>query len=89
MATLTISLPTQFITQINTEVKAQGATRSEFFRALLRKYFFKEIKFEPFIPRPLDEIKEGMLETGKYNKKFVNSVIKGLSRSSYYANKSA
>ena len=89
MATLTISLPSQFITRIDAEIKSQGATRSEFFRALLRKYFSNEIKFEPFTPRPLDEMRVGMLKTGKYNKKFVDSVIKGLSRSSFYANKSA
>ena len=89
MATLTISLPTQFIDQVNIEAKNQGATRSEFFRALLRKYFGNEIKFEVFTPRPLDEIRAGMLETGKYNKKFVDSVVKGLSKSSLYASKPA
>lgn len=89
MATLTISLPMQFITQVDTEAKAQGATRSEFFRALLRKYFTNDVQFEVFTPRPLGEIRSGMLKTGKYNKKFVSGVIKGLARSSHYASKSA
>lgn len=86
MATLTISLPIQFINQVNSEVKEQGATRSEFFRALLRKYFAREVQFEVFTPRPLGEIKRGMLKTGKYNQKFVDSVIAGLSDSSIYGN---
>lgn len=85
MATLTISLPTQFITQINAEVKNQGATRSEFFRGLLRKYFTKPIKFKPFVKMPLDQIEDGLRETGKYNEKFIKSVVKGFSESSYYA----
>ncbi|MBI5358255.1 hypothetical protein HZB69_01335 [Candidatus Amesbacteria bacterium] len=85
MATLTISLPTQFITQINTEVKAQGATRSEFFRALLRKYFTKSIEFKPFVKIPLGQIRDELKESGKYNDKFINSVVKGFSKSSYYA----
>lgn len=85
MATLTISLPTQFITQINTEVKAQGATRSEFFRALLRKYFTKQIEFKPFVKIPLDKIENELRENGRYNDKFIKSVVKGFSKSSYYA----
>ncbi len=85
MATLTISLPTQFITQINSEVKAQGATRSEFFRGLLRKYFTKQIEFKPFVKVPLNQIENGLRESGKYNEKFIKSVIKGFSESSYYA----
>lgn len=88
MATLSISLPTQFITQINTEVKAQGATRSEFFRGLLRKYFTNDVQFEVFTPRPLEEIRTGMQKTGKYNTKFINGVVNGLARSSHYASKS-
>lgn len=85
MATLTISLPTQFITKINAEAKAQGATRSEFFRGLLRKYFTEQIEFKPFIKIPLDQIEEGLRETGKYNDKFIKSVVKGISKSSMYA----
>jgi hypothetical protein len=85
MATLTISLPAQFITQINSEVKAQGATRSEFFRALLRKYFTKQIEFKPFVKIPLNQIEDGLRETGKYNDKFIKSVVKGFSKSSLYA----
>ena len=86
MTTLSISLPNQITTRIDVEVKKQGyATRSEFIRALLRKYFTKEEGFKTFIPRPLEEIKEGMEKTGKYDKKFINSIIRGLSESSFYA----
>ena len=88
MATITISLPAQIAKKIDSETKTQGfATRSEFVRSILRKYFSpatEELKFEPFMPRPLDEIRSDFEKTGKYNKKFIDSVIKGLSKSSFY-----
>jgi len=89
MATLSISLPAQFISQIDTEAKNQGATRSEFFRALLRKYFTNEVQFEVFTPRPLEEIRAGMQKTSKYNTEFIDGVVNGLARSSHYASKPA
>ena len=85
MATLTISLPAQFITKINAEAKRHGATRSEFFRTLLRKYFSDEIKFKPFVKIPLEQMEDGLRKSGKYNEKFIKSVIKGFSRSTLYA----
>ncbi|GEM_PF-2604687 len=85
MATLTISLPTQFIIQVDTEAKSQGATRSEFFRALLRKYFTDRIELKPFVKIPLNEIEDELRKSGKYNDKFIKSVVKGFSRSSLYA----
>lgn len=91
MATVTISLPDQIAKKVDSEAKKQGfATRSEFVRSLLRKYFSssEELKFEPFIPKPLGEIEEDLRGTGKYNEKFIKSVIKGLrDNSSYYAGK--
>ncbi len=85
MTTFTISLPDQIAKDIDVETKRQGfATRSEFFRTLLRKYFTKEVEFKPFYPRPLEEIRKGMEKTGKYNKKFIDSVITGLAKSSFY-----
>jgi len=48
---------------------------------------FPETKFEVFQARPLTEIKAGLLSTGKYNQKFIDSVIKGLKNSSVYGNK--
>lgn len=88
MVTMTISLPEQIAQHVDIASKTSGfATRSEFIRALLRQYFFPETKFEMFTPRPLGEIKAGLVSTGKYNQKFINSVVKGLKKSSFYGNK--
>lgn len=88
MSTITISLPVQIAKQIDSETKKQGfSTRSEFIRTLLRKYFSspkEEFRFEPFMPKPLEEIRADFEKTGKYNKKFIDSIITGLSRSSFY-----
>lgn len=90
MTTVTISLPTQIAKRVDSEAKKQGfATRSEFIRSLLRQYFStstEELKLEPFVPKPLEEIEEELRSTGKYNEKFIRSVIKGLrDNSSFYA----
>lgn len=86
MSTITISLPSQVTKSIDLETKKQGfATRSEFIRNLIRKYFgSEELKFEPFIPRSLEEIEQGLKKTGKYNEKFIKSLVTGLSKSSFY-----
>ena len=86
MATVTISLPDQIAKKVDTEAKNQGfSTRSEFVRSLLRKYFAgEELKFEVFEPRPIDEIRFELAKTGKYNQNFIESVTKGLSKSSKY-----
>jgi len=94
MSTITISLPKQIAQKVDAETKKEGfATRSEFVRALLRKYFVRETKeqlvFQEFKPKPLNEIRDAFQKTGKYNKKFIDSLIKGLSQSSVYANKTA
>lgn len=94
MSTITISLPKQIAQRVDTETKREGfATRSEFVRSLLRKYFFSktetELLFQEFKPKPLNEIRDAFEKTGKYNKKFINTLIKGLSESSAYANKTA
>lgn len=88
MATLTISLPDNTARRIDAEVKHAGyATRSEFIRRLLRRHFEHSLEFDEFQPRPLSEIKKDLALTGKYNQKFIDSVITGLKRSSVYANK--
>ncbi len=86
MATVTISLPDQIAKKVDEEAKKQGlSTRSEFVRSLLRKYFtVEELKFEVFDPRSIDEIKLDLAKTGKYNQEFIESVTKGLSKSSIY-----
>ena len=88
MTTFTISLPEQIATKVDQVTLMEGfATRSEFIRNLIRRYLFPETKLEVFRPRPLMEIKKGLNATGKYNQKFVNSVIKGLKKSSAYGDK--
>ncbi len=93
MATVTISLPNQIAKKIDQETRTKGfATRSEFIRNLLREYFFKEsdkLVFHQFKTRPLSEIKAEFERTGKYSKRFIDSLIKGLSESSVYANKTS
>ncbi len=86
MATITISLPKQIAQKVDLETKSHGfSTRSEFIRTLLRKYFVGELEFETFSPRPISEIKFELAKTGKYSEDFINSVAKGLSKSSSYA----
>lgn len=90
MTTVTISLPDQIAKKMDLEAKKQGyATRSEFIRSLLRSHFADEngLQFQQFQAKPLQEIRTNLQKTGKYNKKFVNSLMKGLSESSLYADK--
>ncbi|MEA3355612.1 MAG: ribbon-helix-helix domain-containing protein [Patescibacteria group bacterium] len=90
MTTITISLPDQTANQIDKSVKLGNfASRSEFIRNLIRRYFFPEVRFESFTPQPLAEIKKDLSLSGKYNQKFITSVIKGLEKSSAYENKTA
>lgn len=93
MTTVTISLPDEVAKKVDVEAKEKGfATRSEFVRSLLRDYFTEEeeLEFVPFVKKPLEEIERGLRETGKYNEKFIKSVIKGLrENSSIYADKSS
>lgn len=94
MATVTISLPDQIAKKVDLEAKSQGfATRSEFIRSLLRKYFSGEAKgeltFKEYKHKPLAEVRDDLSKTGKYNKKFIDSVIKGLSKSSIYEDKTS
>ncbi|MBU3978776.1 ribbon-helix-helix protein, CopG family [Patescibacteria group bacterium] len=86
MATVTISLPDQIALKVDAEAKNQGfSTRSEFVRSLLRKYFAgEELKFEEFDSRPIEEIKLELTKTGKYDQKFIESIINGLAKSSKY-----
>lgn len=91
MSTITISLPQQIAKKIDIETRKMGfATRSEFIRGLIRKYFTKdELTFEPFVPMPLEEIEKGLSQTGKYNQKFIKSVMRGLKDSSFYEGKTS
>lgn len=91
MSTVTISLPGQIAQKVDSEAKKQGfATRSEFIRSLIRRYFYgEELILEPFEPRPLKQIEKGLRDTGKYNEKFIQSLVKGLKDSSFYEGKNS
>jgi len=85
MTTITISLPNAFARQIDHETVAGGfATRSEFVRALLRRYFTRELELEVFNPQPIANVKLKLAATGKYSQKFIKSVTQGLTKSSPY-----
>ncbi|MBI5613763.1 ribbon-helix-helix protein, CopG family [Candidatus Gottesmanbacteria bacterium] len=85
MSTFTISLPTQVAREVDTETQKQGfATRSEFIRALIRRYFSKELQFETFSPRSLPDIQKDLEKTEKYSDVFIKSIISGLKKSSVY-----
>lgn len=86
MTTLTISLPKQIASKIDMEARRRGfATRSEFIRSLLRIYFTEEeLQFEVFKKKSIDEIKLELARTGKYNQEFIESIAKGLAKSSAY-----
>ncbi|MBI4038912.1 ribbon-helix-helix protein, CopG family [Candidatus Daviesbacteria bacterium] len=86
MATITISLPNQIAIKVDSEAQKHGfASRSEFIRSLLRRYFAKEqSEFEQFQPKPLEQIKLELAQTGKYNQEFIESIVKGLGKSSFY-----
>lgn len=88
MTTVTISLPEQIAKKVDAEAKKEGfATRSEFVRSLLRKYFVAEegFRLEEFEPVPLEKLRAELAQTGKYSEKFIESVIKGFEKSSFYA----
>ncbi len=83
MTTVTISLPDQVAKKVDLETKRLGfATRSEFIRSLLRGFFAKEegLELKEFEPVPLKQLKLELLKTGKYNEKFINSVIEGFKK---------
>lgn len=85
MTTVTISLPDSIAKQLDQETVQKGfATRSEFIRALLRRYLTGGVEFETFTSRPIEEIKLELAKTGKYSEKFIESVTRGLSKSSAY-----
>ena len=86
--TLNISLPTSLAVKTDEAVKKYGySSRSEFFRALLRTFLVKDnyLNLEPFENIPLENIKTGLQNSGKYNQEFINSVMKGFVKSSVYA----
>ncbi len=94
MKTINISLPQQLSSRVSQIVDREGyASKSEFFRTLLRLYLSltvlekeKELTFLPFKKQPLDQVEKELVKAD-YNQKFIKSVVKGLEKSSVYANK--
>lgn len=85
MSTVTIALPSQIAKMVDDEAKKEGfATRSEFIRSLLRRYFAHKLDFETFEKTPLNQVKMELARTGRYSEKFIESVTRGLSKSSIY-----
>ena len=85
MTTVTISLPDNLAQQLDQAVARRGfATRSELVRSLLRQHL-TEPSFESFTPQPLKTVKSELLKTNKYNQEFIESVTRGLKKSSPYA----
>lgn len=94
MRTVNISLPESMEQLVKQEVKKGGfASVSEYIRNLIRRQIMEEESTSFPLPvitykkRPLEEVRKELEATGKYNKKFIDSVIKGFARSSIYASK--
>lgn len=88
MQTVNISLPEGLAKRIDEIVETEGyASRSELFRAFARFYLVSQEKTDilPFKKVPLDTAKKDLRHSGRYGEKFVKSVVRGLSRSSLYA----
>lgn len=87
MTTVNISLPNKMARQIDRLTHEKGyASRSELVRDLLREKLVEEIApFQVFEKRPLTEIRMQLAKTGRYNRKFIDSLVKGLKESSLYA----
>lgn len=95
MSTVNISLPQEQLSLIDRFVSNYGfANRSEFIRSVLRMLAYNPVLVEtsavfPFVSfkkRPLKTIKTEFEKTGLYKKEFITSIIRGLSKSSLYAN---
>jgi len=90
MRTVNISIPDSLFQLATKEVKKSGfASISEYIRSLIREQLQKRVSFEVFEKRDLSEVQKELEKTGLYNQKFINSVLKGLSRSSLYARKAS
>ena len=92
MKTINISITSEQYSEIEKFTNELGfANRSEFMRSLLRLFIKKpevlsvETELMPFKKRPLSEIEKRLRKTGRYNEKFIQSVMDGLRRSSIYA----
>lgn len=91
MYTINISLPKQLYQRVDSLIKEEGfASRSEFFRTLIRVYTAlkgEKLELLEFSSKSIKRIEKGLQNTGKYNQKFIKSVVSGLKKSSVYENK--
>lgn len=96
METVNISLPKELNQQIDKAIKEQGyASRSEFFRTLIRFYFALSVTdtavenpiFTPFKKKSLAKVKKELANANRYSSAFIESVVEGLAKSSLYKNK--
>ena len=91
MNTINISLPKQLYEQVENLMHEEGfASRSEFFRTLIRTYAMIKkgnVDLLPFETKPISDIRYELKKEQKYNKKFISSVVEGLSKSSVYVHK--
>ena len=79
MRTVNVSLPDNLAKQVDvTLLEGEYSSRSELFRTALRIFFVLDKK-------PINEIRKDLQEAG-HNTKFVESVSKGLTKSSLYKN---
>ena len=86
MTTITISLPDHIARSVDDATERGGfATRSEFFRNLIRSFMATEgVKLEKYDPISLKMVSSDLKKSGKYSQDFIDSVIGGLSQSSVY-----
>ena len=93
--TFNISLPKTLANQVDEQIASgEFASRSEFFRKLLRLYetITQTVVKQPAPPlelleykkRPLKEVEDKMMATGKYSRKFVKGIVAGLKREGQY-----
>jgi Arc/MetJ-type ribon-helix-helix transcriptional regulator len=93
MSTLNISVTDQQAAWVDAWTQTYGyANRSELFRFILR-FISQQPKILRDVPplellefqkKPLKEVREKMLATGKYSKKFINGIVSGLKREGLY-----
>lgn len=94
MNTVNISLTSAQVKLVDSLTDKLGfASRSEFFRALLRRIIAepvlkKEIQSWPFVSPPIKSSKEivtAFKKTGKYSEAFLKDLTEGLQNSSYFS----
>lgn len=90
MTTVNISLPDSLFQVTAQEVKRGGfASVSEYIRTLIRREIKDKADFQLFEKVRLEDVKRGLESIGLYNKKFIDSVVKGLTKSSLYEGKAS